>query len=162
MLISSIAVVQAHQLDCQAPVTLQNTEDAISSYVTIETGCGSHSTPWVISGISGQIIKLRIIDFGSELIKMNNNSEELPIYGYIYDGEQRTIFYGSTERERLLYQSKSNRISIEILLENDDFGFILQYKSTHILYGIYTPRNALHTHKHGEKHAHTRTCTQTA
>ena len=117
-------------LNCQTPVTLRDMEGVISSHLAVTTGCGSQSAPWVISGASGQVIQLNIIDFGSEIIKRNNDSEVKPVYGIIREGKQRTAFYGGKERERLLYQSKSNQISIEISIENEDFGFLLQYQST--------------------------------
>ena len=98
--------------------------------MTRNSRCGSRSATLKISGISGQTIKLHITDFGSEAMKMDNTSKVMPLYGYIREDDQRTEIYGSIERQRLLYQSKSNRISVEIVLKDDDLGFLLHYQST--------------------------------
>ena len=95
--------------------------------------CGSRPATWLISGVSGQVIKLNIIDFGSEILKMKNKSEEMPIYGYILDGGARKAFYGSSKRERILYESKSNQLSIDNVLQNDDLAFLIQYQSMKML-----------------------------
>ncbi|KAK2144219.1 hypothetical protein LSH36_776g02155 [Paralvinella palmiformis] len=54
---------------------LKDNEGVISSYATVETGCGSSHSPWIISGTPGQTIELYIIDFGSERFKINNKTK---------------------------------------------------------------------------------------
>ena len=79
--------------------------------------------------MSGQKVRLKIIDFASEYFKFENKTADFPIYGYIQDGSQRVQFTGSLERERLLYESKSSEVSVEMLSEMNDLGFLIQFQS---------------------------------
>ena len=72
---------------------------------------------------------LNIIDFGSENLKMENTTNHFPLYGYIEDGGERIAFYGGHERERFLYKSKSNKLIIDIELNENAPGFLLLYQS---------------------------------
>ena len=117
-------------------VSLIGQEGAIPSHVTDQTGCGSKRSPWLISAMSGQIIELNIIDFGSEIIKHRQNDiNGLPLYGYIIDGDTRTSFCCNTTRKRHLYTSLSNKITIETLSQDIRIAdFIIMYKGMIVLY----------------------------
>ena len=111
-------------------VPLIGQEGAIPSHVTDQTGCGSKRSPWLISAMSGQIIELNIIDFGSEIIKQRqNDNNDLLLYGYIIDGDTKTSISGDETRKRHLYTSLSNQITVDILPRDiRKADFILLYK----------------------------------
>ena len=44
-------------------VELTSSEGTIANIVTHETGCGSHSAPWVVKALPGQVINLTFFDF---------------------------------------------------------------------------------------------------
>ena len=111
------------------PVSLTSQEGIISSHVSKDTGCGSDKSPWVISGLPGQRIALAIIDFGNEITKLENKTLPYPLYGYIQDGRERITFHADVERERLLYESKTNKVEIELQNTDSTPGFLLKYQS---------------------------------
>ena len=120
--------------DCHVPA---NAEGVISSHLEEDTGCGSATTPWVISADKGKTIIVDIVDFGSESFKYNNRTEALPLYGYIKDGSKQFEIFGSPERERTIYHSKSSKISIEFLSTENAPGFLLHYKSKYYLFSAF-------------------------
>ena len=84
----------------------------------------------MITAMSGQSIALSIIDFGSDKYKRyGNTSTELPLYAYVKDGVHTTELRGSTERERDFYQSKTNKIIIEMINSDSLSGFLIKFKS---------------------------------
>ena len=106
---------------------LTQNEGVISSHVT---GCGSTRSRFMITAMSGQSIALSIIDFGSDKYKRYaNTSTELPLYAYVKDGVHTTELRGSTERERDFYQSKTNKIIIEMINSDSLSGFLIKFKS---------------------------------
>ena len=109
-------------------------EGVISSHMTEETGCGSATSPWVISADKGKTIIIDIVDFGSESFKYNNRTEAFPLYGYIKDGSKQHEIFGSLEREKILYHSKTNEVTIEILATENDPVFLLHFKSKYFLF----------------------------
>lgn len=115
--------------DCQTEVKLSNQEGVISSHAHRDAGCGSNKPPWIISGLPGQRIKLSIIDFGSEVMESTNKTQSPSLYGYIQDGAVRKKFYADVERERFLYESKTNRVTIELEYAENSPGFLLKYQS---------------------------------
>ena len=113
-------------------MVLSDDEGVISSHVTDETGCGSTRYPWVIAAMPGQTIELSIIDFGSEKLKMEANiTSEYPVYGAIIDGSERKSFSGNPERERILHESQSDRVTVEITPASQRGGnsFLIRYTS---------------------------------
>jgi len=116
---------------CSAPAILTDSSGIIPSQITDETGCGSVRFPWMLSAMNGQTIRLSIVDFGSELVKRQNNSKADIIYGYIKEAEIRTPFGSNMKRERELYQSKGNQLTLEILPyeRRRGVGFFIRYQS---------------------------------
>jgi len=122
-----------NHLNCEMSVTLSDQEGIISNYMARDSKCGSAKSPLIISGMSGQTIALKIIDFGSEQLDADNRTISPSPYGYIQDGEERTAFYGSLERERFLYKSKTNEVALELEQNSDVPGFLLLYQSKMII-----------------------------
>ena len=119
--------------ECGKTVILKQNEGFVSSHVMDEKNCGT--SPWIISALPGQVIEVSIIDFGSAVYKKRvNESNELPLYGYIEDDTGKTSFFGSVDRRRLLHRSKSSTLSIQIVpaKERQNMGFLLHYKSKYI------------------------------
>ena len=80
--------------------------------------------------MSGQSIALSIIDFGSDKYKRYvNSSTELPLYAYIKDGVHEIEIRGSPERERDIYQSKTNKITLVLMKSDDLSGFFIKFRS---------------------------------
>jgi len=115
------------------PVTLSDQEGIISSHMASDSKCGSDKSPWIISGMSGQTVTLKIIDFGSEQLNVENTTIPSPLYGYILDGKEQTAFYGRQERERFLYKSKTNELALELVQNEHMAGFLLLYQSKTVI-----------------------------
>ena len=119
---------------CNGPSqVIHGTEGVLSSHTADDTGCGTARLPWIVRAMTGQNIELSIVDFGSEMLKTSaNESSVKPIYGKLKDGEREITIQGDTVRERHLYTSQSNWLSIEILPpeRRRSSGFLLKYKST--------------------------------
>ncbi|KAK2139014.1 hypothetical protein LSH36_2132g00023 [Paralvinella palmiformis] len=120
---SCLKVISASEADCRMNKSPTDREGIISSHV-----CTSVQSAWIITAMLGQKIQLNIIDFGSEQFKMDNNTDPFPLYGYIQDGSKRVQFNGGLERERPLYDSESNEISLQMLEDSSKFGFLIQYR----------------------------------
>jgi len=111
------------------PMALTTQEGIVSSQVYKDAGCGSSRSPWVISGLPGQRIKLAIIDFGSEIVKLENKTGPYSRYGYIQDGREKIEFHADVERERFLYESKTNKLEIELENADNTPGFLIKFQS---------------------------------
>ncbi|KAK2161058.1 hypothetical protein LSH36_122g09058 [Paralvinella palmiformis] len=99
--------------------TLTDTAGYLSSYVTRTRGCGSSTSPWIISANPGQTIELELIDFSAN----EDNSKIIScrvIYGFILEralGINHTICAGSS-RQTALYTSKTNSVEIRMIKDN--------------------------------------------
>ena len=80
--------------------------------------------------MSGQRIALSMIDFGSDKYKPYvNTSTELPLYAYIKDGVHEIEIRGSPERERDIYQSETNKITLTLMKSDDLSRFLIKFRS---------------------------------
>jgi len=114
--------------------TIRDNEGCLSSHGSTRTGCGIANSPWIIVAMPGQTIKLSIIDFGSEIAEQQGNQTRQELtYGHIIDGKKRVSFGRTAKRERSLYESKSNSLLIEMVMEisreRDNAGFIIHFQS---------------------------------
>ena len=101
----------------------------LASYVTELTGCGSVLTsPWLIRAADGQTIHVTLFDFASrsqQLAATKESSSLCPVYAIISEvgdtmkGRHHnvTICGGSLTRERHVYSSLTNQITVGLTID---------------------------------------------
>ena len=110
--------------------TLTDRTGYLSSYVTRTRGCGSASSPWIISASPGQIVHLELTDFSSS----PDNSQIMScrtVYGFILEralGINQTIC-GGVARQSPIYASKTNSIEIQFVRNGNrrETEFLIKY-----------------------------------
>ena len=125
-------IVLSEERKCTSPKLNEASTSAgfLSSSMALKTGCGQHSTPYVLEGKSGQKLNISLLDFSWKDNETDDPSQ-CASYGYILDTESDdvTTICGNTRRQKHIYISAGH--SVQILLESsqlEDNKFIIGFK----------------------------------
>ena len=118
-------------------VELTSTEGTIANIVTHETRCGSHSAPWVIKALPGQVINLTLSDFSVLPLddKQNTEDPETKCIAYAILREKSVqksnTVCGGRSTQGHIYISETSTLEIIILgnpAADPSKHFLLHYK----------------------------------
>ena len=130
-------VVTPKQKTCHSGqrVSAEKIPQVLSSYISQETSCGLHNSPWILEADPGQMINITLTDFswsGNKSVADNEPPGRCPInYGYIFDVENDDIITlcGGGEREKHLYLSASHTVQVVLdSLALQKYSFLLSYR----------------------------------
>ena len=138
-----LAVVRGDNKRCDNAnyVELTSPEGTIANIVTHETGCGSHSAPWVIKALPGQVINLTMSDFSvlslDDPDEAPTQTEEPRCIAYAIlrekSAQKSMTVCGGKRTEGHIYTSLTPVLEV-IILGNPAAGptkhFLLNYKGT--------------------------------
>ena len=107
---------------------IKSTSGYISSTLTSEMGWGSIDCPWIIAGMTGQVVNITVIDF-----EPNQNTDECNPLGVLKERESMNeiTICKNNKRERHLYTSIGSKVEIRIdqtSISAMNAKFILLYK----------------------------------
>lgn len=114
-------VVQADRRQCDSATHVEITAQSgiIASIVTQETGCGSHTAPWLIKALPGQVINVNLVDFSGQSLERIKAENEQRCIAYAIlrekNGERRTTICGKSKLEDLVYVSIGHELEVLIL-----------------------------------------------
>ncbi len=127
-----------HRREClnKKHILLTSQTGYIASSVSDVTGHGTSNCPWVIEVHKGQKINVTLMDFGLWQRQQNEDGTSSLYchkYAMIQEGDQRqqTTICASNERQKMVYLSKGNKLTITIarsMGDGDVPQFILKYE----------------------------------
>ena len=138
-----LAVVRGDNKRCDNAnyIELTSPEGTIANIVTHETECGSHSAPWVIKALPGQVINLTMSDFSvlslDDPDEAPTQTEEPRCIAYAIlrekSAQKSMTVCGGKRTEGHIYTSLTPVLEV-IILGNPAAGptkhFLLNYKGT--------------------------------
>ena len=134
----SVPTGDSHRHQClnKKKIKLTSLNGTIASSVSDLTGHGTANCPWVIEVKEGQRINLTLLDFGLWKRQQEDTASSSLYchkYAIIQEGDQlqQTTVCGSRHRERVVFLSKTNKVTITVSRSNGDENaaqFILKYQ----------------------------------
>ncbi len=121
------------------------TEGYLSSYVTQQTGCGNANNPLQLTAVSGQTIRVELVDFaygrhnGGILFSSHTESDDVvcTIYATIKDASApvaNTVCGNRKMKVSQVFVSTSHSVLVAVIPPRGDKNtahFLLKYTGTH-------------------------------
>ena len=119
---------------CTASNFVQLTEPngIIASVSTQESICGSYKSPWMITALPGQTIRVHLVDFSVTPLTPEAVVSGVTCVAYASIREQGvtrpTTVCGARQYDQMVYESRSNQVEIIIQgSQQNQRYFLLQY-----------------------------------
>ncbi|KAI0208654.1 hypothetical protein LSAT2_006633 [Lamellibrachia satsuma] len=128
--VAALAKTQCRQVGL---LELRSSSGYLSSYVAEHTDCGSLDSPWLISVLPGQTIKLTLLDFGvAERRAAVEQLNVCTVYAIINEEavSMSETLCGGTTRQKVVYTSVSNSVTVRIVGKGKSGHFLLRYEAT--------------------------------
>ena len=149
-IIHLIAVLPVNRLACDrrrgVPYVINEPHGFLSSLTTIETGCGSESTPYVIQARPGQKVNITLFDFSADYVTLNGpDSGHEPCRKYAIIEEKNSteppmVICSGSARVKHVYLSTNHSVEIRILADKEArllSQFLLKFEGIILYYFAY-------------------------
>lgn len=138
--LSSVATRDAEECHRSEFINVTASSGWLSSYVSLNSGCGSAEHPWVIQALPGQRINFTLYDFSIDAtyvvndVSFSKSTQACREYALIleWNSEHSSVVCGGSKKEQHIMLSVSNTVEIKLTNNNDKY-FLLRYegKSMH-------------------------------